>query len=37
MFLNSEADDMAVFVKRRLPRPNEGCFGVRKCDFILEK
>ena len=37
MFLNFEADDMTVFVRRRLPRFNENCFEVRECDFVLKK
>ena len=39
MFLDAEADDLAVFVRRRLSRFNEGCFGVRedlfRCEWLL--
>ena len=37
MFLDSEADDMTVFVRHRLPRLNEGCLRMRECGFVLEE
>ena len=36
VFVDVGADDMTVLVRRRLLRPNEGCFEVREGGFVFE-